>query len=84
MSFNLIDAAKGLFSNELVSRASAHLNESESTLSKAISGIIPAVLGGITEKATTSHEGAVAVSRLASEARNGGFLENHSGFFYSG
>ena len=29
MSFNLIDAAKGLFTNELVSKASSFLGESE-------------------------------------------------------
>ncbi len=40
MSFNLVDAAKGLFTNEMIGKASSYLGESESGISKALSGII--------------------------------------------
>lgn len=81
MSFNLIDAAKGLFTNELVGKASAYLGESENSVTKALTGIVPSLLGGLTEKATASHEGAVEVTNLAKESDNAGFLGNLGGFF---
>ena len=84
MSFNLIDAAKGLFTNELVGKASAYLGESENSVTKALTGIVPSLLGGLTEKATASHEGAVEVTRLAKESDNAGFLGNLGGFFDNG
>ena len=81
MSFNLIDAAKGLFTNELVGKASAYLGESENTVLKAIGGIVPSLLGGVTEKATSSHADAVAVSDLATASDNAGFPDNLGNFF---
>ncbi len=81
MSFNLIDAAKGLFTNDLVGKASAYLGESENTVVKAIGGIIPSLLGGVADKATSSHDGAVAVTNLAKESDSAGFLGNLGGFF---
>ena len=81
MSFNLVEAAKGLFTNELIGKASAHLGESENTVVKAISGIIPSLLGGVTEKATASHDDAVAVTNLAKESDSAGFLDNLGDFF---
>lgn len=84
MSFNLIDAAKGLFTNELVGKASAYLGESENSVTKALTGIVPSLLGGLTEKATASHEGAVEVTNLAKESDNAGFLGNLGGFFDNG
>jgi OmpA-OmpF porin, OOP family len=80
MSFNLIDAAKGLFTNELVSKASAYLGESESSVTKAISGILPGVLGGIADKAG-SNEGANIVSGLAQEHHGNGILDSLGSFF---
>jgi OmpA-OmpF porin, OOP family len=80
MSFNLIDAAKGLFSNELVSKASAYLGESENGVTKAISGILPGLLGGIADKAG-SNEGANIVSNLAQEQHGSGILGNLGNFF---
>lgn len=83
MSFNLIDAAKGLFSNELIGKATAYLGESENTVTQAISGIIPSLLGRIAEKATASREGAEAITHIARESDNEGFLGNLGGFFNS-
>ncbi len=80
MSFNLIDAVKGLFTNELVSKASSFLGESETGVSKAIGGIIPTVLSGLISK-TSSHEGAGAVAQMADEHSNSGILGNLGSFF---
>lgn len=81
MSFNLIEAAKGLFTNDLVNKASAYLGESENTVVKAIGGIIPSLLGGVADKATSSHNDAVAVTNLAKETDSEGFPGNLGNFF---
>jgi len=54
MSFNLLTAAKSLITNELVSKASSFLGESESGVSKAIGGILPSLVLGIADKANNN------------------------------
>lgn len=83
MSLNLFDAAKSLFTNELVSKASSYLGESESGISKAVSGILPTVLTGLLHK-TNTNEGANTVAQMVSEQHNAGMLGNLGSFFGSG
>ncbi|MBP6022851.1 OmpA family protein [Ferruginibacter sp.] len=80
MSFNLIDAAKGLFTNELVNKAGAYLGESEAGVTKAISGILPTVLSSLVNK-TATHEGAGTVADMVEENHSSGILNNLGGFF---
>lgn len=47
MSLNIIDLIKGQLGSAIVSQAATHLGESESGISKAISGLLPAVVGGL-------------------------------------
>ena len=79
MSFNLLDAAKGLFTNELVSKASSFLGESEGGVTKAINGILPAVISGITQRASSA-DGAAGILNMATEQHQSGLLDNISGF----
>ncbi|MFZ1529528.1 MAG: OmpA family protein [Ferruginibacter sp.] len=83
MSFNLIDAAKGLFTNEIVNRASSTLGESESGISKAMSALIPTVLSGVISKASSS-DGANAVAQMANEQHQSGVLDNIGGLLGGG
>jgi OmpA-OmpF porin, OOP family len=80
MSFNLIDAAKSLFTNELVSKASAYLGESETGVSKAISGILPTVISSLANK-TATNEGTAAIANMVNEQHNSGILGNLGSFF---
>lgn len=82
MSFNLIDAAKGLFTSELVGKASTFLGESETGVSKAVTGIVPTVLSGLLNKAS-SHEGAGAVASMVEEQQSAGVLNGLGNFFGS-
>ena len=79
MSFNLMDAAKNLFTSEMVSKASNYLGESESGVAKAIGGILPSVLGGLVSKAT-DNDGAGAVAQMAQESHASGISGNLSNF----
>ncbi|WP_415326411.1 DUF937 domain-containing protein [Chryseobacterium sp. MMS23-Vi53] len=47
MSLNLIDLIKGQLGPALVSQAASQFGESESGISKAIGGLLPAVVGGL-------------------------------------
>lgn len=47
MSLNIIDLIKGQLGPSLVSQAALQYGESESGISKAISGLLPAVVGGL-------------------------------------
>lgn len=52
MSLNVIDLIKGQLGPALISQAASQLGESESGISKAISGLLPAVLGGVANNAS--------------------------------
>jgi outer membrane protein OmpA-like peptidoglycan-associated protein len=79
-NFNLLDMAKGYFSNELINKASAHLGESEGGISKVISAALPSLIGTIADKASSSHEAAGAVHAMAAEQNESGILSSLSGF----
>jgi outer membrane protein OmpA-like peptidoglycan-associated protein len=81
-TFNLLDAAKSYFNNDLISKASASLNETESGVTKAVNAIIPAVISGLADKASTS-SGAAVVAKLANEQHESGIAESLSGFFHN-
>ena len=51
MSLNVIDLIKGQLGPALISQAATQLGESESGISKAISGLLPAVVGGLANNA---------------------------------
>jgi OmpA-OmpF porin, OOP family len=79
MSFNLMDAAKSLFTSDMVSKASNYLGESESGVAKAIGGILPSVLGGLVSKAS-DNAGAGAVAQMAQESHASGITGNLDSF----
>ena len=51
MSLNVIDLIKGQLGPALVTQAATQYGESESGISKAISGLLPAVVGGMANNA---------------------------------
>jgi OOP family OmpA-OmpF porin len=80
-TFNLLDVAKSYFNHDLINKAASSLGESESGISKAVSAILPAVITGISEKASTT-EGATTIAKLATEEHNDGILDSISGFLH--
>jgi OmpA-OmpF porin, OOP family len=81
-TFNLLDMAKSYFSNELVNKASAHLGESEGSISKAISAVLPSIIGGIADKSTDGVDGAGIVAKMAADQHQGGILDSINGFLH--
>ena len=82
MSWNFLDAVKGQFTNELLSKAASYLGESDATVQKGLDTVIPVALAGIVKKA----EGGNTESLLnfAKQALDSGILNNLVGSFTSG
>jgi len=55
MSLNIIDLIKGQLGPTVVSQAASQFGESESGISKAIGGLLPAVVGGLANDADNPH-----------------------------
>lgn len=79
MSFNLIDSVRGLLGADLVPKASTQLHEDESRVHRAMSGIVPAVLSGIIQKADSGDAGRVLT--MAKDTANSGVFSSLSNFF---
>lgn len=75
MSLNLIDMAKGLFAGEVASKAAAAFGESESNVTKAFGGMVPAIFSQLADKTATG-EGAESIARLAQEQAGSGLFGN--------
>lgn len=72
---NLIEVAKGLFTNELVNKASTSFGESESGITKALGALVPTVLSSVINKSSTP-EGANTVAQMANEQYKTGIMDN--------
>ncbi|WP_336687112.1 OmpA family protein [Chryseobacterium bernardetii] len=71
MSLNVIDLIKGQLGPALVSQAASQFGESESGISKAIGGLLPAVVGGLANNADNP-----GVVDAITKASSGGILGN--------
>ncbi len=78
MEFNLLDTVKGLFTNDLVTKAASSLGESEGGIQKALSGAIPTALTGLLSKAGAGG-GASGVLDMAKQAAGSGVAGNLGG-----
>lgn len=77
MSLNVIDLIKGQLGPALVTQAASQLGESESGISKAIGGLLPAILGGLANN--SSNPGVLdAISSASSSGILGNLLGNSS------
>lgn len=77
MSLNVIDLIKGQLGPALVSQAASQLGESESGISKAIGGLLPAVMGGLANNA--DHPGVLdAITNASSSGILGNLLGGSS------
>lgn len=79
-TFNLMDMAKSYLTNELVSKASGALGESEGGISKILSAAVPSLIGSIADKASTT-DGAHAVAKMAADQHSSGILGSLGNFF---
>lgn len=76
MAFNVLDSLKDIFTHDRVRAAAASLGETESNISKAISGIVPAIIGGIITRTDSGFDGASSILNMAKGASGTGVLAN--------
>ncbi|MFK7969179.1 MAG: DUF937 domain-containing protein [Bacteroidia bacterium] len=79
MSINLLEMAGGLFNSGLVKQVSGMLGESESNTQSAVSSMIPALLGGIVNKASDKQGAEGIMGMLDSFNLDGSMLSNIGG-----
>lgn len=84
MSFNILDTVKGYLTPELISKASSFLGESDNSMLKALSGILPTVLSGMISKSASGGHGATEVFNTASTAHSSGLLGSLGNVFDDG
>jgi outer membrane protein OmpA-like peptidoglycan-associated protein len=75
MSINVLDLAKSYFNNSVIDRLSALTGENSSNIKSAIGSILPALLGGIMQRASTT-PGANEVMNLVNEQHVPSLLDN--------
>ena len=84
MSFNIMDAVKGYLTPDLISKASSFMGESDSGLSKALTGIVPTVLSGFVSKATSGGNGANDILDIVKNAHSSGAAGGLGNFLSDG
>jgi hypothetical protein len=81
MSFDFASKASGLFNEDLITKAVSYLDESESSINKAVSAVVPSLLLGFANKAST-HGGAAEILEAAKDSNSRDVL-NHLPVFFS-
>jgi len=82
MSINLLDLVKDQVSSVLTKQASSFLGESESSVAKALGGIMPTLLGSLVEKSTKPNGGQGIMDMISGLDLNN--LGNITGLFGGG
>ena len=76
MAFNLLDSLKDIFTPDRIRAAAASLGETENNISKAISGLAPAIIGGIITRTDSGIDGASSILNMAKGASGTAILAN--------
>jgi hypothetical protein len=82
MAFNILDAVRAYFGNEMISKASNYLGETDSMLKKGLDTAIPASLAAIINKAQTGNPD--TIMNLSKEAYHSGILNQLNDSFRVG
>lgn len=81
MSLNLLDLVKGYFTNDMISKASGYLGESDATVRKGLDAVIPSTLAGIINKADSGD--VESLLNLSRQSQDSGILNKLSDTFSS-
>jgi outer membrane protein OmpA-like peptidoglycan-associated protein len=81
MAINLLDLVKGYLTPDVVEKAASFVGESPSATQSALSGGVPAIIGALSEMAST-RAGADQIGRMLDAGKfDGSALTNPAGFF---
>src|SRR5262245_6648572 len=84
MAIDLIDLVKGYLTPNVIQTAATHVGESSAATQKALAGVVPTLIGGMANTASTS-EGAQQLVRMLDAGKyDGGLLNNVTSLFGGG
>jgi OmpA-OmpF porin, OOP family len=83
MAVNLVEMAKGYLTPDIIQKAASFVGESESATQKAMNGIVPTLIAGLANQASTSG-GAEKLSRILDTGKYDGSALNNLGSLFSG
>ena len=83
MAVNLVELAKGYLTPDIIQKAASFAGESESATQKAMSGIVPTLIAGLANQASTT-SGAEKLSRMLDTGKYDGSALNNLGSLFSG
>jgi len=83
MAINLVELAKGYLTPDIIQKAASFVGESESATQKAMNGIVPTLIAGLANQASTSG-GAEKLSRILDTGKYDGSALNNLGTLFSG
>ena len=83
MAVNLVELVKGYLTPEIISKAASFVGESESGTQKAMNGIVPTLIAGLANQASTSG-GAEKLSRILDTGKYDGSALNNLGSLFGG
>ena len=83
MAVNLVELAKGYLTPDIIQKAASFVGESESATQKAMNGIVPTLIAGLANQASTNG-GAEKLSRMLDTGKYDGSALNNLGSLFSG
>jgi outer membrane protein OmpA-like peptidoglycan-associated protein len=83
MAVNLLELVKGYLTPDIIQKAASFVGESESATQKAMTGIVPTLIGAMANQASTTG-GAEKISRMLDTGKYDGSLLNNLGSLFSG
>ena len=83
MAVNLVELAKGYLTPDIIQKAASFAGESESATQKAMNGIVPTLIAGLANQASTT-SGAEKLSRMLDTGKYDGSALNNLGSLFSG
>jgi outer membrane protein OmpA-like peptidoglycan-associated protein len=84
MAIDLVDLVKGYLTPDVVQKAAAFVGESSGATEKALAGIVPALIGALTNAASTSDGAQQLVRTLDAGKYDGRALSSVTGLFGGG
>jgi outer membrane protein OmpA-like peptidoglycan-associated protein len=84
MAMDLVDLVKGYLTPEVIQEAATRVGESSSSTQKALAGIVPTLVGALTNMASTSDGAQHLLRTLEAGPYDGSVLNNVAGFLGDG
>jgi OmpA-OmpF porin, OOP family len=84
MEINLLEIVKSQLSGNILDKAASFLGEDNSSIEKALSAILPSLLGGLVNQSTTTPDASKLLTAINSQGHDGSLLDSLGMLFGGG